>query len=231
MADDRPSVKQRLQARLNELREARAILAKRSATVNERKRQQRHARKNLETAQKRHPHNAALLDSLVHKLADAHELLDKAVLGQDEIEAREKRLEKKVKFLKDHLPDPAPTDQGVSIPDAPWNPSRRQISNSIVPWLYKTWAAGCHFSVTSGYRSPQYQCEICRSMCPGGCPGGCPGRCAPMGQSNHQHYGPHEGAVDVTNYYNFKATQYRIGSPLRNYLGGQDPVHFSFTGR
>jgi hypothetical protein len=226
---DKPSIRTRLTARLNELRETRQILAKRSDIVRKRKRQQRHARKNLETAVKKHPNNRELHAALAKKLAYAHELLDKAVLGKEQYEERERRLEKKVKFLKDHLPDPAPPSaQGVSTPAAPWNPSHRQISNSLIPWLYKTWNAGCRFTVTSGYRSPAYQCEVCRNMC-GNCYG-CPGRCAAPGASNHGRYGPGQGAVDVTNYYEFKATQYRIGSPLRNYLGSQDPVHFSFTG-
>lgn len=225
------SIRTRLKSRLAQLRESRKILAKRSAAVNKAKDQQTKARKNLESAVKHHKPKH-LIDQLQHKLEVAHWELDKAVLGKEEYEKRTKRLEKKVKYLKDHVPPPAPrvASGGVSTPNAPWNPSHRQISNSIIPWLEKTWAANVRFTVTSGYRSPQYQCEICRSMC-GNCTGGCPGRCAPMGQSNHQQYGPGKGAVDVTNYYAFKAAQYRIGSPLRNYLGGQDPVHFSFTGR
>lgn len=227
---DTPSIRDRLRARRNQLREVRQILAKRDNTVDERLQQQRHARKNLERAAKRHPHNEALLAGLTHKLAEAHELLEKAVLGKKAFEERERRLEKKVDYLIHHLPAPAPTPSGHSVPDAPWNPYHRPISNSIIPWLQKTWNAGVHFVVNSGYRDPQLQCAICRQMC-GNCVGGCPGRCAPMGQSNHQRYGPGQGAVDVSNYYEFKAAQYRIGSPLRNYLGAQDPVHFSFTGR
>ena len=226
---DKPSIRTRLKARLNELRETRAILAKRDATVRRRYRQQKHARDNLQAAQKNHPHNEDLLRQLTHKLAEAHELLDKAILGQKAMEEREHRLEKKVAYLKAHMPDPPPTPGGYSTPDAPWNPLRRPISNSLIPWLNKTWNANCHFTVTSGYRSPAYQCEVCKGVC-GNC-GGCPGRCAAPGTSNHGRNGPGEGAVDVTNYYEFKATQYRIGSPLRNYLGAQDPVHFSFSGR
>lgn len=225
----KPSIATRLKARLNELRETRADIAKRSATVAKRRRVQRNTRRELDAAVKAHAPEKRI-DALTEALGEAHRLMDKARLSLDDLDAREARIEKKVKFLKDHLPKPAPSAEGLSTPNAPWNPNHKQISNSIVPWLQKTWDSGCHFEVVSAYRDPQLQCELCRNMC-GNCAGGCPGRCAPMGQSNHQKYGPGQGAVDVTNYYAFKAAQYRIGSPLRNYLGGQDPVHFSFTGR
>lgn len=157
------------------------------------------------------------------------EQLDKAVLGKKDYEARRQRLLAKIEYLQDHRPAPAPSTDGVSVPDAPWNPLKRQISNSLVPWLNKGWDNGWRGQVTSGYRSPEYQCEVCKQVC-GNC-NGCPGTCAAPGTSNHQRYGPGQGAVDVSDYYTFGAIMRRIGAPIFNALGAQDPVHFSFTGR
>lgn len=159
-----------------------------------------------------------------------HNQFHKAVLGKREYALRERRIEKKIAFLHNHKPKPpVASTAGVSVPNAPWNPSKLTISNSLIPHIQAVWNAGWRGAVVSGYRSPAYQAILCENMC--GNSQGCPGRCAPPGASNHQHYGPGQGAVDVTNYYMFAAVARRIGSPLHNSLGAQDPVHFSFTGR
>src|SRR5262249_22783849 len=158
------------------------ILAKRSARVLKLKRQQLQAHKNLRKAVDRNAPKKEI-DALVAKLAEAHELLDKAILGKEEAEKREEYLAEKVKILKKKTAERSHRTSGASVPDAPWNPNKLPIANWIIPWLWKTWNAGCHFEVTSGYRSPQYQCTVCTRLC-GNC-GGCPGRCAAPGTSNH----------------------------------------------
>ena len=163
------------------------------------------------------------------KAAYWNELEDKAILGRAEFAKRKKRIEHKINILNKKLKARSQTPStGASTPDAPWNPYKRPIANWLIPWLNKTWEAGCHFTVTSGYRSPDYQCEVCKQVC-GNC-GGCPGTCAAPGTSNHGRTEYPGGAVDVTNYYAFAATQARIGSPLHNTLGSRDPVHFSVAG-
>lgn len=160
------------------------------------------------------------------KLAYWHEQLEKAELGVKEFEARQRRLEKKAKFLKDKIDDARPS-AGVSVPIGPWNPYRRPIANWIIPWLERSWAAGWRGVVNSGWRDPAYSESLCRAMC--GAPS-CPGRCAGRA-SNHSGSTYPNGAVDLTDYYTFAAVQRRIGSPLHNSLGSQDPVHFSNSGR
>lgn len=119
---------------------------------------------------------------------------------------------------------------GFSNPDRPWNPYHRDIPNWMIPWLDKSRAAGWYGVVNSGVRTPEYSESLCRNMC--GAPS-CPGRCAGRA-SNHNmtaDQGEPYGALDVSDYYNFGAIQPRIGSPLKNALGAQDPVHFSVSGR
>lgn len=138
----------------------------------------------------------------------------------------QKFIEARKKFLAEHKdPDPPPT-QGVSTPEAPWNPSRRPIANWIIPWLERSWDAGWRGPVTSGYRSPEYSQQLCYQIC--GAPS-CPGTCAGV-TSNHTQYMQPGGAVDVGDYVTFARIQPLIGSPLRNALPA-DPVHFSASGR
>ena len=160
------------------------------------------------------------------KLAYWHEQLDKAILGRKELAEREARLKRKQHHLLKQIDQAQPAD-GASVPDAPWNPYKRPIANWIIPWLEKSWAAGWRGAVNSGWRDPAYSESLCRAMC--GAPS-CPGRCAGRA-SNHAGSNYPNGAVDVSDYWNFGAIQPRIGSPLRNALGAQDPVHFSCSGR
>ncbi len=156
-----------------------------------------------------------------------NEELDKAILGLEGMRAREKRLAKKLKHLKEKADEAQPTSSGVITPDAPWNPYKRPLAAWIVTWLERSYAAGWRGVVTSGWRDPAYSESLCRAMC--GAPS-CPGRCAGR-SSNHSGSTFPYGAVDLTDYYDFAAIQHRIGSPLRNALGAQDPVHFSCSGR
>ena len=173
-----------------------------------------------------------MIDQLQQKLDDAHAELDKAVLGKEEYEKREKRLEKKIKYLKDHVPPPAPRAarrrQHPQRPLEPEPPPDQQLDHPLAG--EDLGGRDVRFTVTSGYRSPQYQCEICR-LHVWQLHRRLPRPLRADGPVEPPAVRPGKGAVDVTNYYTFKAAQYRIGSPLRNYLGGQDPVHFSFTGR
>ena len=109
-------------------------------------------------------------------------------------------------------------------PDAPWNPSRRQIAAWIVPWLVKSYNAGWRGYIISGYRSPSYSTSLCMNMC------GHP-TCVYCAGSGSRHSGSEypNGAVDLSDYYTFDAIQPRIGSPLKNALSG-DRWHHSATG-
>lgn len=211
--------KQRVEDAKDRLARVRAVLAKRQERVALCKGRQAYWNKKYQATGNERP---------LRKVAYWHEQLDKAVLGVKDYKAREARLERKLAYLRAHKPESAPSSSGVAVPQAAWNPNRLQISESIIPWLYKSATNGWHGYVTSGYRSPTYQCEVCKRVC-GNC-NGCPGTCAAPGASNHGRYGPGEGAVDVTDYYTFAAVQRRIDSPLHNSLGSQDPVHFSFAG-
>lgn len=162
----------------------------------------------------------------LRKVTYWHAQLDKAVLGVKDYERRERRLRKKIAYLKAHRPDTSLNPNGVSTPTAPWNPLHHPIANSIIPWLEKSWAAGWRGQVNSGWRDPDLCERLCYQIC--GAPR-CSGTCAGR-TSNHTQSGPGEGAVDVSDYYTFAAVQRRIGSPLHNSLGAQDPVHFSFAG-
>lgn len=164
----------------------------------------------------------------LRKLTYWHEQLDKAVLGVKEYEARERRILKKIAVLQENKPEASHTTSGASVPTDSWNPYRRPIANWMIPWLRKTHNNGWRGYVTSGFRSAEYQCEVCKGVC-GNC-GGCPGTCAAPGTSNHGQTEYPGGAVDVTDYYAFAAIQSKIGSPLHNTLGSRDPVHFSVAG-
>lgn len=96
----------------------------------------------------------------------------------------------------------------------------------------KIHAGGCVFYVVSGFRTPEYSESLCYAMCGSPtCPGRCAGRgtnhaCPPNGTCTESL---HNGAEDVTNYYEFASTAKRVGSLLKNDLPS-DPVHFSYTG-
>ena len=141
---------------------------------------------------------------------------------------------KKFRYLRDWLEerraDHNTSDIGFANPVASWNPYRRNVPAWMVPWLDKSRSAGWGGVVVSGVRTPEYSESLCYSMC--GAPS-CPGRCAGRA-SNHnmtENQGYPYGALDVSDYYNFGAIQKRIGSPLINALGAQDPVHYSVSGR
>lgn len=159
------------------------------------------------------------------KVAFWHEQLDKAILGKQEYEKREARLQKKIAYLKSKIPA-APATQGVVTPDRPWNPNRVPVAAWIAREIDKIWAAGWRGVLVSGWRDPVYSEHLCYSMC--GAPA-CPGRCAGR-SSRHSGSVYPDGAADVTNYYSFGAYAHQVGSVLHNTLGAQDPVHFSYYG-
>lgn len=92
-------------------------------------------------------------------------------------------------------------------------------------WLQKSREHGWNGVLVSGYRTPEYSQQLCYNMC--GAPS-CPGKCAGT-SSNHTRKGYLQGACDVSDYTNFEAIQFQIGSPLKNDLP-VDPVHFSASG-
>lgn len=104
-----------------------------------------------------------------------------------------------------------------------------QVAAWIVPWLKKIRATGLWSGkVTSGYRTVAQQRQACIGVC--GNPNGCEGTCAPPGESNHQRKRYPGGAVDVSDPAGFAAGARRVGAPLKNALGADDPVHFSKSG-
>lgn len=131
-------------------------------------------------------------------------------------------LRKKHRYLKEHH-DPNP-GAGTTEFDG------HEVATWIVVWLEKSRKAGWNGSVISGFRSPEYSTSLCVSMCGAS---SCLGRCAGAG-SNHSCPPSHacsypEGAVDVSDQYNFADIQRRIGSPLQNNLPS-DRLHFSASG-
>lgn len=151
----------------------------------------------------------------------------------DELDAQRRRLLKKVKWLKSHA-DPEPRADGT----AAWREYRVaawMVGAAVGPdgkksnWLQKSVNKGWDGGLSSGWRSPEYSESLCRNMC--GAPS-CPGRCAGR-SSNHSQVGsPNWGAIDVyPQYVKFGQIQRELGSPLKNELGAQDPVHYSYTGR
>lgn len=99
----------------------------------------------------------------------------------------------------------------------------KQVRSVLIPHLNWARAHGWRGYVTSGYRSPAYSEQLCRSMC--GAPR-CPGRCAGT-SSNHVRT-----AIDVSDYYTFgrlmKSCPHQ--PKIFNGLGSRDPVHFSPNG-
>lgn len=127
---------------------------------------------------------------------------------------------KKIEWLRHHKdPQPAPSNGGIAYFDG------KPVADWIKPWLEKSRNNGWRGTLVSGYRSPEYSEQLCYNIC--GRPS-CPGLCAGR-NSNHTRLGAGQGAVDVSDYYNFAIIQRRIGSPLRNNLPS-DRVHFSTSG-
>lgn len=154
-----------------------------------------------------------------------------------DLAAERKRIQKKIKWLKEHQDPVAAADgtstwtcpSGAKFKVAAWmvgaakGPDGRKVN-----WLLRSRNKGWDGELSSGWRSPEYSESLCRAMC--GAPS-CPGRCAGR-SSNHSQTGPPNwGAIDVKSYSTFGRIQREIGSPLKNELDYRDPVHFSYTGR
>jgi hypothetical protein len=147
---------------------------------------------------------------------------NKAKEQWDKVVNRKRR--KKLAYLKKHKPEPA---TGMVTPDKPWNPSNRQVCGWMVEWLDKSRNAGWSGVVVSGVRTPAYSEQLCYNIC--GRPS-CPGLCAGRNSNHNATTGDYpQGAIDITDYYNFASIQRRIGSPLKNDLP-HDRVHFSVSG-
>jgi hypothetical protein len=134
---------------------------------------------------------------------------------------------KRIRELKEHRDEvhdqPPPNPDGYAIFDG------KTVPEWMVTWLQKSRSAGWRGVVVSGVRTAAHSISLCMGMC--GAPS-CPGTCA--GAASNHNMEPNEGypagALDVSDYANFEAIQFRIGSPLRNFLPN-DPVHFSVSGR
>jgi len=116
---------------------------------------------------------------------------------------------------------------GMNVPVRTWNPYHRKICGWMVEEIDKIWAAGWRGIVVSGVRTPMESQGLCIRMC--GRPT-CSGTCAGI-YSNHNATTceKYQGAVDVTDYYNFGAYARRVGSVLKNDLP-IDRVHYSYSG-
>jgi hypothetical protein len=161
-----------------------------------------------------------------------------AVLAQDgprseEMKKRGEDRRKNFAKMRDEHNNPPEDADGVSdwkgFKVASWMVGERVgPDGQTVNWLQKSVDAGWDGDLNSAWRSPAYSESLCLNMC--GAPS-CPNRCAGK-TSNHSQVGPPNwGAVDVQDYARFGGIQAKIGSPLKNLLGTDDPVHFSFTGR
>jgi len=144
-----------------------------------------------------------------------------------ELAARRRKVRKKIAYLKAHKPKPA------NVGGLIWFDSH-QVAAWIVPILQAARADGVWGgSVISGYRSPEYQCQVCSHICSGGCQNGCPGLCAKPGTSNHQGITRPAGAVDVTDAAGLQRWCRAHGNPLHG--NGEmlpyDIPHFSSSGR
>jgi hypothetical protein len=135
-----------------------------------------------------------------------------------------RRYRKKIAYERKHF-NRYPT--GFGVPDKPWNPYGRKVCGWITEEIDKVWAAGWRGVVVSGVRTPAESIGLCEAMC--GAPS-CAGRCAGA-TSNHNATTceKYQGAIDVTDYYNFAYYARKAGSVLKNDLP-IDRVHFSYTG-
>jgi hypothetical protein len=135
--------------------------------------------------------------------------------------ARHRQAKKKFAYLQKQEQEAEAPASGVGTYDG------KPVAAWMIPWLEKSRRAGWGGSLVSGWRDPAYSEQLCYRIY--GAPS-CTGRCAGRA-SNHSGSEYPAGAVDVSDFYNFGAIQKRIGSPLINALGAQDPVHFSISGR
>lgn len=191
----------------------------------------REARHWLRRARKRLWGTRQTLDQLDKQLKRAdtpaqRESIKRLIKDQLEVARRRENVKDKLAKKVEHLEkvkdrEPAPTS-GVATFDG------KQVPAWMVPWLEKSRKAGWQGYVISGWRSPAYSTSLCIAMC--GAPS-CPGRCAGA-SSNHSGSTYPAGAidVDVAHASQFEAIQFKIGSPLRNYLAA-DINHFSVSGR
>lgn len=131
-----------------------------------------------------------------------------------------KRAEQKVEWLRKHPPPRDPDGDGLIIVDG------RQVSKAVGLEVERIRRGGRWKGVVvSGYRTPEHSRDLCRAMCGAD---SCPGRCAGVG-SRHTKKGGRDGAVDVSDFWTFRAECVRLGSWLENHLP-VDPVHFSDVG-
>ena len=131
-----------------------------------------------------------------------------------------KRAHNKVEWLQKHPPPLDPDGDGLISIDG------RQVAKAVGAEVLRIRKAGrWHGSVVSGYRTPAHSIALCEAMC--GAPS-CPGRCAGAA-SRHAKKGGRDGAVDVSDFWTFRAECVRLGSWLENHLP-IDPVHFSDIG-
>lgn len=130
------------------------------------------------------------------------------------------RAAQKVKWLKAHPPPLDPDGDGLIVIDG------RQVAKAVGAEVLRIRAGGRWLgTVVSGYRTPAHSIALCEAMC--GAPQ-CPGRCAGAA-SRHAKKGGRDGAVDVSDFWTFRAECARLGSWLENHLP-LDPVHFSDIG-
>ena len=186
------SIRTRLKSRLAQLRESRKILAKRSARRQQGEGPADEGAQEPGSAVKHHKPKH-LIDQLQHKLEIAHWELDKAVLGKEEYEKRTKRLEKKVKYLKDHVPPPAPRvglrrRQHPQRPLEPIAPADQQLDHPVAAEdLERPTSASPSRAATARPSTSVKSAAPCVATAPAAAPAAAP----PMGQSNHgQQYGP-----------------------------------------
>lgn len=139
-----------------------------------------------------------------------------------------RRRAQKKRYQRNHpITASSATFNGVAVP--PWVVGKAPgPDGKIVNWLKRYQEHGWSGTVVSGIRTTAHSIDLCFGMC--GAPS-CPGTCAGAG-SNHNCDGacPYpEGALDVSDFFRFKAIGQEIGSPLINDLPA-DPVHFSVSG-
>jgi hypothetical protein len=123
-------------------------------------------------------------------------------------------------------PDHISTFEGVSV--AAWMVGKDAgPDGSHVDWLGKIRATGIWGGViVSGARTAAHSQDLCYGMC--GAPS-CPGTCAGIYSNHVVDAGYPDGALDVSDYYNFGRACRQVGAPLQNDLPA-DPVHYSPSG-
>jgi len=115
-------------------------------------------------------------------------LEDKAIMGRAEANRQRKRLNRKIKWLREHKPAPAVHDGLITV-------DGKQVNAWIGRILLDARAAGVWRGILlSGYRTPEYSESLCYGLCNRpSCPGTCAGRA-----SRHSELGDLRGAADVT---------------------------------